>query len=385
MSSARPTRKVMSDSIYAYETKQCTRYCFKFRDAAGKQTTRRGFLTRREARVAREQVMGKVHSRQIVVSRATLASWWEIWLAGRKPYLEPGTLQSYGYDGTIRILPHLGHRKLTAITAPEIRQWLVELAGSGRYKPKTLNNTLTTLTVCLNQAVADGLIPMNPASFVRRLPLGHVERDYLRLAEIPVYLAACSEQYRILAETLIGTGVRIGEAVALTAADVDIERSAVIVARSVKGDGSVGSTKSDRFRRVEIGPQLCARLGELIARRREQTDAAPQETLLFVQAKRRRTRERGPYELAPVNKNTVSRDWHPQALRDAGLRHMSLHSLRHTAAAAWLSTGRPLMFVQRQLGHAQITTTEGLYGHLEEAFVRSGAAETEAAIWRRPS
>lgn len=30
---------------------------------------------------------------------------------------------------------------------------------SGDYMPKTLNNALTAFTVCLNQAVADGLIP----------------------------------------------------------------------------------------------------------------------------------------------------------------------------------------------------------------------------------
>jgi integrase len=40
------------------------------------------------------------------------------------------------------------------------------------------------------------------------------------------------------------------------------------------------------------------------------------------------------------------------------------------------------MYVQRQLGHAQITTTERLYGHLEESFVRRAAADTEAAIAR---
>jgi integrase len=36
--------------------------------------------------------------------------------------------------------------------------------------------------------------------------------------------------------------------------------------------------------------------------------------------------------------------------------------------------------VQRQLGHAQITTTERIYGHLEETVLRSPAAETEERI-----
>ena len=118
----------------------------------------------------------------------------------------------------------------------------------------------------------------------------------------------------------------------------------------------------------------------------EQTGGADHETLLFVMPVRVKKSDRGRYRSAgkhgPIDRNTVSRDWHPDALRDAGLRHMPLHSLRHTAASAWLSTGQPLMYVQRQLGHAQITTTERLYGHLEETFVRRAAADTEAAIMR---
>lgn len=59
---------------------------------------------------------------------------------------------------------------------------------------------------------------------------------------------------------------------------------------------------------------------------------------------------------------------------------MPLHSLRHTAAAAWLISGHPLFFVQRQLGHRSIATTEEHYGHLEASFMRDAAARTEAAI-----
>jgi len=73
-------------------------------------------------------------------------------------------------------------------------------------------------------------------------------------------------------------------------------------------------------------------------------------------------------------------EWHEAALVDAGLRDMPLHSLRHTAAAAWLAAGHPLIFVHRQLGHRSITTTEEHYGHLEGSFVKDAAARTEAAI-----
>ena len=65
-----------------------------------------------------------------------------------------------------------------------------------------------------------------------------------------------------------------------------------------------------------------------------------------------------------------------------GLREsLRLHDLRHTAAASWLAAGLPLIYVQRQLGHASITTTERQYGHLEKSFLRGAARRAEAAIW----
>jgi integrase len=386
--SAMPTDRERRDqgSIYAYETRAGTRYRFTFRDDNGRQTTRRGFLTRAAARKERERLMGKVHAGELRVSRETLAGYWERYLAARRPYLEPGSWQDYRGHGERRILPYLGHRKLTALTAPEIRAWLIDLHESGRWAPKTLNNALKVLVVCLNCAVADGLIAANPAAHVQTLPLGHIERDYLRLEEIGRYLDACHPVYRPLAETLVGTGMRISEALALTLADLDLLRGAIIVARSLKAGGRVGSTKGDRFRRVEIGPALAELLTDYAARRAAEEPGHAYETRLFVAMLRRRPGDRGRWASAgrhlTIDRGTVSRDWHPHALQDAGLRHMPLHSLRHTAAAAWLSTGQPLMYVQRQLGHAQITTTERLYGHLEEAFVRRAAAETEAAIRR---
>src|SRR5207248_8531078 len=106
---------------------------------------------------------------------------------------------------------------LGAIAVDDVREFVAELAETveaGELAAKTVNNALGTLVVCLNSAVVDGLLPVNPALRVQRLPPAHIERDYLRLDEIPRYLDACSEVYRPLAELLIGSGLRISEALA---------------------------------------------------------------------------------------------------------------------------------------------------------------------------
>jgi integrase len=97
-------------------------------------------------------------------------------------------------------------------------------------------------------------------------------------------------------------------------------------------------------------------------------------------------RSHGRWESAgvrhPLDRNTVSRDWHKGALEEAALRDMPLHELRHTSAAAWLAAGNSLMYVHRQLGHADISTTERYYGHLERHVLAAGAVATEDAIAR---
>jgi hypothetical protein len=69
--------------------------------------------------------------------------------------------------------------------------------------PKTLNNALAVLAAALNGAVADHLLPLNPAAGVERLPLG----DWLRLHEIAPYLDACAPVYKPL-----GAPDRLGHA-----------------------------------------------------------------------------------------------------------------------------------------------------------------------------
>ena len=247
-----------------------------------------------------------------------------------------------------------------------------------RLAAKTINNQVTLLGLVLGHACADGMIPSNPAAGRdRRRPLKlkepHRERDYLRPHEVPVYLAACSEFWYPRALTLILTGCRVGELLALRWDDVDWRGGAIVIGRAVKADG-VGSTKGDETgRRVDVGPRLAAALGDHRARQAEQT-IAWDEDLIF-------PGPGGGYDSA---KRLLDYEHRP-ALRRAGLRTTLVnHELRHTAAAVWLSLGLPMEYVRRQMGHRSITTTIRAYGHLERTMIPDAAARAEAALLERP-
>ncbi len=379
-----------SGGVYAYKTADGIRWRFVYRRSDGSQTTKRGFASERAARDARRRLIEQVERGEVRHTKETFGGYWERWLARRRPYLEAGTWAGYEIAGRKRLVPAFGARSLGELSVEDIREFVAELAEgveAGELAAKTVNNALGTLVVCLNAAVDDGLLAVNPALRVQRLPPVHIERDYLRLDEIPRYLDACSGVYRPLAELLIGSGLRISEGLALRVGDLELEETGgtVVVYRSRKSD-TVGSTKSDRFRAVEIGPSLCAVLRDQVARRAELAASDRAAAVLFVMPVRTAKRSKGRWQGAavgqPLDRNTVSRDWHKDALEDAALRDMPLHALRHTAAAAWLAAGNSLMYVQRQLGHADISTTERYYGHLERRVLAAGAVATEEAIAR---
>ncbi|GAA1799378.1 site-specific integrase [Leucobacter iarius] len=52
------------------------------------------------------------------------------------------------------------------------------------------------------------------------------------------------------------------------------------------------------------------------------------------------------------------------AVKRAGLPKMRVHDLRHTAASIWLAAGITPYEVSRWMGHASVTTTDSIYGHL---------------------
>lgn len=378
-SSDAPQRR--GDGVYAYDTAAGRRWRCVFRQSDGTLTSRRGFTTRTAAADAKKAMEVAIGRGEIKVCREKFAVHWPRFLAGKRPYVTRGTLADYETHGRLRLVPAFGELALGGLDAAAVRVWLGEMAErveADEIAPKTVNNALTLLSVCLNEAARDGLIAGNPCAHVNQLPVDPAEMGYLRMSEIAVYLDSCAGRYRPLAAFLIGTGARVSEAVATRWEDLDLRARRVRIYRQRDRytDGTA-RTKGRRFRGVEIGPELADALRRLRALR--MAAGVDDGGWLFLCPAPKRGRYANRIAPSTPHRKTVH-EWHEAALEDAGLRDMPLHSLRHTAAAAWLATGHPLMFVQRQLGHASITTTERHYGHLEATFLKSATAATEAAI-----
>ena len=98
-------------------------------------------------------------------TKETFAAYWDPWLARRRPYLEAGTWSGYEIAGRKRLVPTFGARSLGELSVDDVREFVASLAEkveAGELAAKTVNNALGTLVVCLNSAVEDRLLAVNP-------------------------------------------------------------------------------------------------------------------------------------------------------------------------------------------------------------------------------
>lgn len=65
----------------------------------------------------------------------------------------------------------------------------------------------------------------------------------------------------------------------------------------------------------------------------------------------------------PLDHSNVRRDF-LKALDQAGLKHVTIHSLRHFYASNMLASGCSIKFLQHALGHASASMTLNVYRHL---------------------
>ena len=242
-------------------------------------------------------------------------------------------------DSYIRSLirPHLGGVPLGKVTAGNLRNWVGGMVVAGK-APATISKALQLVTGALEAAVRDGLIAANPARHVEAPKIENSEMRFLDQDEVAELAAAIDPRYRTLVWFLVLVGCRIGEAVALEVADLDMLGRTVTITKTateVRGHIVVGPPKTRRsVRRVTMPKSLVEDLGEHLALR------PPGAKLVFPAAA-------GGY--LRLN-NWRRRTWNPAVMASVG--HCRPHDLRHTAVAWLIAAGEHPATIAQRLGHS---------------------------------
>jgi integrase len=165
-------------------------------------------------------------------------------------------------------------------------------------------------------------------------------------------------------------GLRLGEAAAVKVDDIDFLRRTLTVSRQVQRAGKdqveIRAPKYGSERVVYLPEDLVNMLAAHVEH------GVRPEGSLFV----------GAHD-GPPHQNTVDYWWR-KTLRDAGLKGIKLHDLRHFYASGLIAEGCDVVTVQRSLGHATATTTLNTYSHLwptaKERISKAAGAMMKSAI-----
>jgi hypothetical protein len=184
----------------------CARTLYRtlYTDSNGRQRQKRGFTSPSAAAKFRARMQVRAERGKHRITRETFAEHLDAWLKGHHR-ASKATREGCRAAGERRLKPFFGPMRLSAIDVQTVRDLaaeMVELVEAGELAPKTVNNTLSCLSTCLKDAVALHKIPSSPCEHIAHLPESHIERDWLRRSEIPLYLAACSDLYRPVARAI---------------------------------------------------------------------------------------------------------------------------------------------------------------------------------------
>jgi integrase len=212
--------------------------------------------------------------------------------------------------------------------------------------------------IALNQvccfAIRRGWLADNPVSKLEpgEKPHWTPERVATLEGDKLARLLAHAGPRRPLFEFLAYTGLRIGEALGLTWADIDHEHHLIRVHRQLSRKRKHAPRKTEAGKRqVILAPAIAKQL-------RERWLASP---------------FKAPHHFVFANSLGRGLDYrdvgeHFRTVQAAGLsvvgERLSLHSLRHGYASLLIANGLNVVFVSRQLGHANPNVTLGVYAHL---------------------
>ena len=322
-----------------------------------------------------------LEARRQHVDVPTLKEWTTEYLdpgSGLLTGIEKGTRDEYGRVAERSFLQTLGDMPLNAIEKQDVGRWIewqerqTPARGNGApLSAKTIRNYHGLLSSVL-QAAVPKYIDANPAHKTRMSAGQKQQAAFLSRAEFAQLLVHIPERWQPLVLFLAGTGMRWGEATALTWGDLDLESSPPTVRVSkawkrAKGAPLLKHPKTSRSNRtISLWPELIGALGE----------PGRSDALIFTAA-RGGMLWSGPFH---------QRVWQP-ALDRANAAGMAkrprLHDLRHTHASWLIAAGAPLPYIQARLGHEKITTTIDTYGGLlPEAHVQMSAmmADTMSGV-----
>lgn len=304
------------------------------------------------------------------------------------------TMELYYYSERHHIVPALGNAPLDSLTPLKVQTFLYQLQAEKHLSQRTISLIRGTLIQMYDHAIEMGLAQNNPARNTKlpRQPrrAGEGAGKALSIAQREAILKAAESDPIMLPAitTLMFTGMRVGELLALQWKHIDFRAKTIFIQQSVTREltfddegktaamtDALGATKTRTSQRVLQAPDIVvARLRQwmrYVAALKGGLNALTPEGFVFLSTRTMGMRTYSGFRAS--YRHFLERN-------GFGGEGLNLHRYRHTYASMLLEQEINPKIVQKLLGHRDVSTTLGVYSHVvPEVFSGVTAAVNDAS------
>lgn len=362
---------------------------------------------------------GRYLSGEKIIFKEFASKWLEEY---GKHQLAVTTYDCYSSALNNNIYPAIGHFKLSQIKPLHLQGIYNKWASEG-LQPATVKKRHAVISVILKTAVQWQILDSNPCEKVL-LPKSNREMSdikYFTPGQVNIFLQALNESYTATykghtriddtgkpytvkeyteARTMptqlklffilaVFTGMRRGELVALTWADIDFDNNMINVNKSTTASTSgivnKGTKNKSSVRRVSVPNDVIelvkAYKREQLAYRLQLGNLWEGDNYIFIQWNGKQMYPDTPthtFRDILIKHNTSEKVKNDKSLE---LPLISLHGLRHTNATLLIASNKiDIKTIQNHLGHASSTTTLNIYAHPLEELEKTCADTLDSII-----
>lgn len=297
----------------------------------------------------------------------TVEQWGIKWLKLYKSAKEYNTYAMYLNALNSHIIPEIGGIRLSALKSHHIQEMLNDIISVGHYR--TAEIVRLTIKQIIQQAIINEYI-YKDVSLKVSLPQSQKKEKRSLSNEEKAILekTKLTQRERVFVDLLYYTGVRRGEALALTVKDIDFKNRRLIINKNlVIKDGESHLKNSPKTnagnRSIPLPAKLLSELQEYIAH----TKNIYLFTMKSGEPMTKSSFRRFWYNI--LDKMNVAAGGDEFSRSDTAIRliakDVTPHIFRHTYATNLYYAGIDVKTAQRLLGHSSIQVTLEIYTHLD--------------------
>lgn len=273
----------------------------------------------------------------------------EVYFNDKGPRLKQRSIMTKRTLIETKIIPTFGDKKMNEITAVDIMKWQNTLLNQ-EYSPTYLRMIQNQITAIFNHAERFYDLKYNPCKKVDKMGRSNAkELNFWTKDEFDTFIQSFvegEEMYRMIYLILFWLGCRVGELLALTPADIDLEMGTVSISKTYyrrdKQDFITSPKTESSNRKITIPEFLQKELKEFLDR---QYGLDPEDRIF------------------PITDRAVQKRM-KQKIEGLGLRNIRVHDLRHSHIALLIEKGMQPLVIAQRVGHDSVNTTMNIYGHL---------------------